>query len=241
VSTSKEVNVKGTVVRVLLVEDDVMLGKAVQSGLRLEGYGVDWVRDGSSALAALAAHEYGAVLLDLGLPRHDGMEVLARMRARGHATPVLIVTARDAVEDRIAGLDAGADDYVLKPFDLYELSARLRSVVRRANGRAHRSLTVGAVTLDTVAQRCTLGAQAVELTAREYRLVEYLMERAGRIVAKAELEQALFEWEREVESNVIEVFVSQVRRKLGREFIVTRRGLGYAVDAALQAAPENIP
>jgi two-component system, OmpR family, response regulator QseB len=217
-------------VRVLLVEDDVMLGKAMQSGLRLEGHGVDWVSDGSSALAALATHEYSAVLLDLGLPRQSGMAVLKQMRANRNTTPVLIVTARDAIEDRISGLDAGADDYVLKPFDLDELSARLRSVVRRTNGRSDRRLVVGAVTLDTVAKRCTLGTERVELTSREYTLVEYLMERAGRIVPKAELEQALFDWDRESDSNVVEVFISQVRRKLGRDFITTRRGLGYSVE-----------
>jgi two-component system, OmpR family, response regulator QseB len=217
-------------VRVLLVEDDVMLGKAMQSGLRLEGHGVDWVSDGSSALAALATHEYSAVLLDLGLPRQSGMAVLKQMRANRNTTPVLIVTARDAIEDRISGLDAGADDYVLKPFDLDELSARLRSVVRRTNGRSDRQLVVGAVTLDTVAKRCTLGTEPIELTSREYMLVEYLMERAGRIVPKAELEQALFDWNRESDSNVVEVFISQVRRKLGRDFITTRRGLGYSVE-----------
>jgi DNA-binding response OmpR family regulator len=216
---------------VLLVEDDAMLGRAVQRGLHLEGYGVDWVRDGSAALAALATHDYGAVLLDLGLPSHDGLDVLTQFRKRGNTTPVLIVTARDAVESRIEGLNAGADDYLLKPFDLDELLARLRSIVRRANGRADRNLVVGAVTLDTVARRCVVDSHPVELTAREYSLVEYLMDRVDRIVTKAELEQALFDWTREVESNAIEVFVSQVRRKLGRDFIVTRRGLGYSVEA----------
>jgi DNA-binding response OmpR family regulator len=217
---------------VLLVEDDQMLGRAVQTGLRQEGHAVDWVRDGSSALAALRAHDYGAVVLDLGLPRLDGLQVLRELRSHNDPTPVVIVTARDAVEQRIAGLDAGADDYMVKPFDLDELCARLRSVARRATGRAVAVLAVGGVRLDTSSRRCTLQGEPVELTAREYTLVEYLMERAGRIVPKSELEGAVFEWDREVGSNVVEVYISQVRRKLGRRFIVTRRGLGYSVEGA---------
>jgi two-component system, OmpR family, response regulator QseB len=225
--------------RLLLVEDDAMLGKALAAGLRQQGHAVDWVRDGSEGLAAALAHDYGAVLLDLGLPRADGLDVLRRLRGRGRRTPVIVVTARDAVEQRIAGLDAGADDYIVKPFDLDELAARLRSVTRRAWGSASGELVAGDVRLDTAARRCTLAGVTVELTAREYMMLEVLMTRAGRIVTRSELEEAVFDWSREVESNVVEVYISQLRRKLGRDFIVTRRGLGYAVEAPEPSAREH--
>ena len=220
--------------RLLLVEDDKMLGESVQIGLQQDGYAVDWVRDAEVASTAALTHNYAAILLDLGLPRGDGLQVLRGLRARGDGTAVLIITARDGVDQRIAGLDAGADDYILKPFDLDELSARVRAVVRRAHGRAQPELVVGAVRLDTAARRCTLHGRPVELTGREYMLVLFLMERAGRIVSRSDLEEALFAWSREVESNVVEVYISQLRRKLGRDFIVTRRGLGYCVERAAQ-------
>jgi two-component system, OmpR family, response regulator QseB len=216
--------------RLLLVEDDRMLGEAVQLGLQQDGHAVDWVRDAEAGLAAALMHGYAALLLDLGLPRGDGLSLLRSLRAKGNAVPVLIVTARDAVATRIEGLDAGADDYLLKPFDLDELAARLRAVTRRHQGGAATPLlTVGAVQLDSAARRCLLDGRSVELTAREFMLLQLLMERAGRIVSKADLETALFDWGNEVESNVVEVYVSQLRRKLGRDFIRTRRGLGYAV------------
>lgn len=218
--------------RLLLVEDDRMLGESVQIGLQQDGYAVDWVRNAEEGLAAALLHDYAALLLDLGLPLGDGLSLLRGLRDRGRATPVLIVTARDAVAQRIAGLDAGADDYVLKPFDLDELSARIRAVTRRGAGRPAAQLTVGEVQLDTAARRCLRAGRVVELTAREFMLLRVLMERAGRIVSKGELESALFDWGSEVESNVVEVYVSQLRRKLGREFISTRRSLGYVVEAA---------
>jgi two-component system, OmpR family, response regulator QseB len=216
--------------RLLLVEDDAMLAKAMVGGLRLRGHAVDWVDDADKAVSAALAHDYGAVLLDLGLPSADGLDVLRSLRKRGWRAPVIVITARDAVEQRIAGLDAGADDYLLKPFDLDELAARLRSVSRRALGHAAAELVSGAVRLDTSARRCTRAGELVELTAREYLMLETLMTRAGRIVTRSELEDNAFDWSREVDSNVVEVYVSQLRRKLGRGFIVTRRGLGYAVE-----------
>jgi two-component system, OmpR family, response regulator QseB len=216
--------------RLLLVEDDKMLGESVQIGLQLDGYAVDWVRDGESARQAALTHDYAALLLDLGLPGRDGLDVLRGLRARGNTTPVLIVTARDNVGQRIAGLDAGADDYILKPFDLDELSARVRAVTRRRHGHADVKLVVGDVVIDTAARRASLAGLAVELTAREYTIAAYLMARAGRVVTRSELEEALYEWNREVSSNAVEVFISQLRRKLGRQFISTRRGLGYCVE-----------
>lgn len=216
--------------RLLLVEDDKMLGESVQIGLQLDGYAVDWVRDGESARQAALTHDYAAMLLDLGLPGRDGLDVLRGLRARGNMTAVLIVTARDHVGQRIAGLDAGADDYILKPFDLDELSARVRAVTRRRHGHADVKLVVGDVVIDTAARRASVAGIAVELTAREYTIAAYLMDRAGRIVTRGELEEALYEWNHEVSSNAVEVFISQLRRKLGRHFISTRRGLGYCVE-----------
>jgi two-component system response regulator QseB len=219
-------------VRLLLVEDDRMLGESVQIGLRQDGYAVDWVRDAEQALPAAQTHPYEAILLDLGLPRGDGLTLLRQLRQRGQATPVLILTARDGIAQRVAGLDAGADDYLLKPFDLDELSARIRAVVRRSQGMALGTrLVAGAVQLDVAAKRCLLKGQSVELTAREFMLLRVLMERAGRVVSRGDLESALFDWGREVESNAIEVYVSQLRRKLGKDFIRTRRGLGYCVES----------
>jgi two-component system, OmpR family, response regulator QseB len=217
-------------VRLLLVEDDAMLGETVQVGLRQDGYAVDWVRDTDQADSAIRTHDYAAVLLDLGLPKRDGLDFLRAVRARAVRVPIVIVTARDSISQRIAGLDAGADDYVTKPFDLNELSARVRAVARRAQGRVQEELVTGEVRLDTAAKRCSLSGDAVELTGREYRVALFLMERMGRIVARTELEEAMFEWSREVESNAVEVYVSQLRKKLGREFITTHRGLGYCVE-----------
>jgi two-component system, OmpR family, response regulator QseB len=217
--------------RLLLVEDDRMLGEMVQIGLRQDGYAVDWVRDAEQGLPAVLTHPYEGILLDLGLPRSDGLTLLRQLRQRGLSTPVLILTARDGIAQRVAGLNAGADDYLLKPFDLDELSARIRAVVRRSQKVAPGTrLVAGAVQLDVAAKRCLLEGQGVELTAREFMLLRVLMERAGRVVSRDDLESALFDWGSEVESNVIEVYVSQLRRKLGKDFIRTRRGLGYCVE-----------
>jgi two-component system, OmpR family, response regulator QseB len=204
----------------------------VQIGLRQDGYAVDWVRDAEQGLPAVLTHPYEGILLDLGLPRSDGLTLLRQLRQRGLSTPVLILTARDGIAQRVAGLNAGADDYLLKPFDLDELSARIRAVVRRSQKVAPGTrLVAGAVQLDVAAKRCLLEGQGVELTAREFMLLRVLMERAGRVVSRDDLESALFDWGSEVESNVIEVYVSQLRRKLGKDFIRTRRGLGYCVEA----------
>ena len=207
-----------------------MLGESMQIGLEQDGYAVDWVRNGEAACQAALTHAYSALLLDLGLPGRNGLDVLRSLRAKGNIAAVLIVTARDRVQDRIAGLDAGADDYIVKPFDLDELSARVRAVTRRLHGRAKATLSVGDVRLDTGARRLSLHGVPVEVTGREYAIVAFMMERAGRIVSRIELEEALYQWDREVGSNAVEVYISQIRRKFGRDFIRTRRGLGYCVE-----------
>ena len=215
--------------RVLLVEDDPMIGASVQKGLRQDGFSVDWVRDGGAAEGALGTHTYDVVLLDLGLPRKSGVEVLKSLRRGGNDVPVLIVTARDAVSDRVAGLDNGADDYILKPFDLDELAARIRAVVRRRAGRADPVIRVGDVTLDPASHRVTLRSKDVALSARELALLEALLDRRGAILSRAQLEERIYGWGEEVESNAVEVYVHALRRKLGADFVKTVRGVGYVV------------
>jgi two-component system response regulator QseB len=225
--------------RILLVEDDQMLGQSMQVGLSQEGFAVDWVRDGEAALLAARTHLYAALLLDLGLPRRDGLSVLKSLRASGSTIPVLVVSARDHLTDRVDGLNAGADDFILKPFDLAELVARMHAVTRRVHGRTTSLLRAQGVTLDTAARRVSLDGAAVDVTAREFAIIQFLMERVGRIVTRSELESALFQWSAEVESNVVEVYVSQIRRKLGRDFIVTKRGLGYCIDHGDDVPAQN--
>lgn len=205
------------------------MGEAVRDGLRQEGYVVDWVQNTAAALAALSTAVFSAVVLDLGLPDGDGIGVLRWLRHRGRPTPVVIVTARDRVTERIAALDAGADDYLIKPFDIEELSARLRAVARRIAGCAASTLSVGEVVLD-LRQRTLMhrGAPA-PLTAREYAVIELLMRRAGCLVTRAEIEQELYGFEDEIGSNAIEVHIHNLRRKLGPEFIVNFKGRGYRV------------
>lgn len=215
--------------RILLVEDDELIGDGIATGLRDEGNAVDWVLDGDAALAALATHEYAAVVLDIGLPRRNGLEVLRRMRAGGDGTPVVVLTARAAVAERVAGLDAGADDYLGKPFSLDELTARLRALARRASGRASPVLKSGDIELDPAAHAVTVSGQPVALSAREFTLMQLLMENAGRVLPRERLEQALYGWNEEVESNAVEVHIHHLRRKLGKESIVTVRGAGYTV------------
>jgi two-component system response regulator QseB len=215
--------------RVLLVEDDAMIGASVQKGLRQDGFSVDWVRNGQAGETALAAHTYDAVLLDLGLPGKGGAEVLKSLRRGGNDVPVLIITARDAVGDRVAGLDSGADDYIVKPFDLDELAARMRAVVRRRSGRADPVVKVGDVTLDPASHRVTLRGTEVTLSARELALLEALLDRPGAILSRAQLEERLYGWGEEVGSNTVEVFIHALRRKLGADFIRTVRGVGYTV------------
>jgi two-component system response regulator QseB len=217
--------------RVLLVEDDSMIGESVRKGLRQDGFTVDWVRDGNAAEAALAGHSYDAVLLDLGLPRKGGAEVLKALRRAGNDVPVLITTARDAVSDRVAGLDNGADDYIVKPFDLDELAARIRAVVRRRAGRAESLIRAGDVTLDPASHRVTLRGSDVALSARELALLEALLDRRGAILSRGQLEERIYGWGEEVESNAVEVYVHALRKKLGADLIKTVRGVGYVVPA----------
>lgn len=217
--------------RLLLVEDDAMIGAAAQQGLRQEGHTVDWVRDGREADLAVGNGVYDVVLLDLGLPRRNGLELLRGWRTRGLDLPVLIVTARDAVKDRVAGLDAGADDYLVKPFDLDELSARVRAVARRRAGRAASVLRVGVLEIDTAAKRVKWKGREVPLSAREYALLEALADRPGAFYTRAQLEERLYGWDEEIASNAVEVHIHALRRKLDPALIRNVRGLGYTLEA----------
>lgn len=215
--------------RILLAEDDPMLGDGLQAGLRQQGFQVDWVRDGLAAERELASEVYAAGVLDLGLPLKDGMAVLAQLRARGATTPVLVLTARDAVPDRIRGLDLGADDYVVKPVDLHELGARLRALVRRAHGQVQDTLRCGAVELEPAARQVRHDGAPVALSQREFDLLYALLRNAGRVMTREQLEQQLYSWGHEVDSNAIEVHIHHLRRKLPAELIQTVRGVGYTV------------
>lgn len=215
--------------RLLLVEDDAMIGGSVQDGLRQDGFAVDWVRDGEAAELALANEPYDLLLLDLGLPGRSGLDVLSALRKRGDAMPVLILTARDAVADRVKGLDSGADDYLVKPFDLDELAARVRALIRRKAGRAEPMIRHGDLMLNPATHQATLHGAELTLTAREFALLEALLERPGAILSKAQLEERLYGWGEEVESNTVEVYVHALRKKLGAEFIRNVRGVGYMV------------
>lgn len=218
--------------RLLLVEDDRLLGDAISAGLDQAGYAVDWVTDGLAAENALAgrqALDYAALVLDLGLPRRDGLAVLKGLRGRGSRLPVLILTARDSIDDRIAGLDSGADDYLLKPFDLGELAARLRALIRRAEGKPAPLLTVGGIALDPAAHRVSVDGRPVDLAAKEFALLEALLLNAGRVLSREQLEQQLYNWNDETGSNTVEVYIHHLRRKLGRDLIRNIRGVGYLV------------
>ncbi len=215
--------------RLLVVEDDPLLGDALERGLAQAGHAVDWVRDGRAALEALASGEHAAAVLDLGLPAMSGFDVLARARARGVTTPILILTARDAIDDRVRGLDAGADDYVVKPAQIAEIAARLRALARRARGEAHPMLAIGDVELDPAGRVVRRAGREVALKPREYALLAELMQHAGRVLTREHLESRLYRWGEEVESNALEVHVHHLRRKLAPEFIRTVRGVGYFV------------
>lgn len=215
--------------RLLLVEDDRLLGSGIRAGLRQAGFTVDWAEDGEAADDALAAQDYDAMVLDLGLPKLDGLTVLRKLRTARKTLPVLILTARDAVTDRVAGLDAGADDYLVKPFDLSELQARLRALLRRAAGKAEPLLRLDRLVLDPGARRVTVDDKAVELSAREYAILHYLALNAGRVLSKTQIEDALYGWGEEIESNAVEVYVHHLRRKLYPELIRTVRGVGYTI------------
>ena len=218
--------------RLLLVEDDPMIGASVQRGLRQDGHTVDWVRDGAAADLAVAAGVHELILLDLGLPGKSGLEWLAQWRARGVTLPVLILTARDAVADRVRGLDAGADDYLVKPFSLEELAARLRALGRRQGGRAAPRLELGPLSLDPATHEVSKDGQPVELSAREFALLHALMENPGVPLSRTQLEERLYGWDAEVVSNAVEVHVHHLRRKLGSNFIRTVHGIGYTLGEA---------
>jgi two-component system OmpR family response regulator/two-component system response regulator QseB len=213
--------------RILLAEDDPLLGDGLRAGLRQLGFQVDWVRDGVAAERELRAEPYAAAVLDLGLPLKDGMDVLAEVRRAGVALPVLILTARDAVPERIRGLDVGADDYVVKPVDLHELAARLRALIRRAHGQSRECLTAQEVVLDPAARSVLQAGVPVLLSVREFDLLYALMLNPGRVLSREQLEQQLYSWGQEVESNAVEVHIHHLRRKLGAALIQTVRGVGY--------------
>jgi DNA-binding response OmpR family regulator len=216
--------------RILLVEDDELLGDGLAAGLRHCGYNVDWLRDGESARAALATEDYAALVLDLGLPRLDGMAVLRLLRAEGNAIPVLILTARDTTWDKVSGLDSGADDYLVKPVDLDELAARLRALTRRGSGTRAPLLKFRDVELDPAARRVRVLGQSVEVSAREFVILEMLMRNVGKVISRAQLESALYGWGEGAESNVVEVHIHHLRRKLGADLIRTVRGVGYLME-----------
>ena len=215
--------------RLLLAEDDPLIGDGLRAGLRQRGFQVDWVRDGVAAERELLAEPYAAVVLDLGLPMQDGLAVLAAVRARGLATPVLVLTARDTVPERVQGLDLGADDYVVKPIDLDELAARLRALVRRSHGQPQETLQASDLVLDPAARSVTLRGTRVPLSTREFDLLHALMLNAGRVMSRDQLEQRLYSWGEEIDSNAIEVHIHHLRRKLRPDLIETVRGVGYAM------------
>ena len=215
--------------RVLIVEDDPLLGDALTAGLKQRGFEPDWVQDGREAQTVMRVEPYAAIILDLGLPGLTGLELLRTERARGNKVPVLILTARDAVQERIKGLDSGADDYVVKPTDLDELAARLRALVRRSKGEPAPLLCVGDVALDPAARTVTRDGQAIDLQPREFMLLQELILNAGRVLSREQLEERMYRWGEEVESNAVEVHVHHLRRKLGADIVKTIRGVGYVM------------
>jgi DNA-binding response OmpR family regulator len=221
--------------RVLLAEDDELLGSGLKAGLQQQGFWVDWVRDGVAAERELLTGSYQACVLDLGLPRQDGMQCLAAVRRRKIGTPVLILTARDGVPDRIAGLDAGADDYLVKPVDLMELAARLRALVRRAHGVAEPIMEAGALRLDPASRQVWLGDRVVELSLREYEVLHIFMLHTGRVLTRGQIEQQLYQWGTEVSSNTVEVHIYNLRKKLRADVIETLRGVGYMLPQQVNA------
>lgn len=213
--------------RILVVEDDALLGDALQAGLRNAGFAVDWLRDGMAAETALRGEPFSAVVLDLGLPRLAGLDLLRALRARGDHTPVIVVTARDALDDRVQGLDGGADDYVVKPVAIAELAARLRALVRRSQGASSGQLEVGELRIDPAARSVVFRGKPVDLQPREFALLQELALHAGRVLTRSQMEAKLYEWDRGLDSNAIEVHVHHLRRKLAPELIRTVRGVGY--------------
>ena len=230
--------------RLLLVEDDTMIGESISEALTGEHYALDWVKDGLSAELALANGVYDLLLLDLGLPKKQGLQVLKDYRKQGATLPVLILTARDALADKVAGLDAGADDYLVKPFDLDELFARVRALLRRHSGRIQPVISVGAVSCNPASCEVTIGEQLINLSAREFALLLALLDTPGRVLSLSALEEKLYSWDNEVASNSVEVLIHRLRKKLGADFIVNVRGVGYKVAAPLNPPlnpPLNLP
>jgi two-component system, OmpR family, response regulator QseB len=220
--------------RILLVEDDQALGEGIRTALKPEGYTVDWLRDGVSALHALNSESFELMILDLGLPRMDGLQVLKSLRAAGNPLPVLVLTARDATSDRIAGLDAGADDYLVKPFDVAELKARLRALLRRSFNRTQPLLEFRGVSLDPVSQQVRYGEKLINLPRKEFLLLHELLVQPGRVLTRDKLQQVLYGWDEEVESNALEVHIHHLRKKFFPELIRTVRGVGYLLDTAVE-------
>ena len=218
--------------RLLLVEDDAMIGESLHEALVIENYAVDWVRDGRSAELALDNGVYDLLLLDLGLPKKQGLQVLSEYRTRGGMLPVLIITARDATADRVSGLDAGADDYLVKPFDLDELFARVRALLRRHSGRAQPIIKHGEVTLDPASREVFFSGQLLNLSAREFAVLQALLDPPGRVLSLAQLEEKIYGWDQEIGSNAVEVYIHRLRKKLGSDFIRNVRGVGYKVATA---------
>ncbi len=216
--------------RILLVEDDAMIGEAVSIALKDAAYAVDWVKDGAAASSALEHGEHQAVLLDLGLPKRDGLEVLRHLRQTGSSVPVIVITARDGIEDRIKGLDLGADDYLVKPFDVHELLARLRAIVRRQGGQAAPVLSNGKVSLDPATREARCGDAVELMSAREFALLHALLLHPGAILTRTELEERIYGWNEEVESNAVDFLIHGVRKKLGADVIRNVRGAGWMVD-----------
>lgn len=215
--------------KILLVEDDSMIGESIQKALEVEGFLIDWVGNGDEADAALAVQRYDAVLLDLGLPRKNGIEVLRGIRARNDNTPVLVITARDTVPERISGLNSGADDYLVKPFDLDELIARLRAVVRRSRGRLEPTYNHNGIVLNPVTREASVDGKTVVLSSREWAILDALIARPGAIFSRSQLECRLYGWNGETASNAVEVYIHGLRKKLGQDFIVNVRSVGYMV------------
>jgi DNA-binding response OmpR family regulator len=215
--------------RILLAEDDPLLGEGLSSGLRQLGYTVDWVQDGIAAEQALNTEDVDALVLDLGLPRQDGLTLLRKLRQSDRNLPVLVLTARDTVDDRITGLDQGADDYVIKPFDLMEVAARLRAITRRREGRANPVIQYGELVVDPAARTVTLRGKPVTVSGNEFSVLEALLSNAGRILSREQLEETLYGWDEGVESNAMEVYIHHLRKKLGKELIRTVRGVGYTI------------
>jgi len=216
--------------RVLLVEDDLLLGEGLSTGLKQDGYAVDWMQDGESAEVALNIEHFDILILDLGLPKQDGLQLLQKLRSKGSPIPVLILTARDSLDDRIKGLDVGADDYMIKPFDLEELNARMRALLRRSAGRAAPKLIHGNLTLDPAAHEVRYKGTVIDLPPKEFAVLQTLLENVGRVISKTKLQETLYSWEQDVASNALEVHIHHLRKKLDSDFIRTIRGVGYIIE-----------